>query len=88
MSADYIKRMKNYPASKELTHKTPPIICNRRHFQILSLFINNNEGLFHENPLPVDNSHEISFLVCVFSKIKKGVTYFVVCYSHDWRFKD
>ena len=31
-----------YPVSKELTHKKPSIICNRRHFQILALFINNN----------------------------------------------
>ena len=33
-----------------------------------------------------DDSHEISYLI--FLKIRKSVTKFVVCCSHDWRFKD
>ena len=41
--------------------------------------------MLHENCLPADNSHEISYLN--FSKIRKDVAKFVVCCSHDWRFK-
>ena len=41
--------------------------------------------IFHENPLLADDSHEISYLI-LFSKIRKDVTKFVVCCSHDWHF--
>ena len=40
--------------------------------------------IFHENRLLADDSHEIT---CLFSKIEKDVTNFVVCCSCDWRFK-
>ena len=42
--------------------------------------------IFHVNRLLTDDSHGISYLI--FSKIKKDVTKFVFCCSHDWRFKD
>ena len=42
--------------------------------------------IFHENCLPADDSHEISFLI-FFSKIRKDVAKFVVCCSHDFKFQ-
>ena len=41
--------------------------------------------IFHENRLPADISHEISYLI--FSKIENDVAKFVVRCSCDWRFK-
>ena len=41
--------------------------------------------IFHENRLPADGSHEISYLIS--SKIKKDVTKFVICCIRDWRYK-
>ena len=40
--------------------------------------------IFHENRLPADDSHEISYLI--FLKIRKDVSKFVVCCSRDWCF--
>ena len=42
--------------------------------------------IFHENRLLADDSHEI-YNTLLFSKILKDVAKFVVCCSHDWRFK-
>ena len=42
--------------------------------------------IFHENRLPADDSHEISYLI-FFSKIGKEVANFVVCCSCEWCFK-
>ena len=41
--------------------------------------------IFHENRLLADDSHIISYLI--FVEIGKNVAKFVVCCSHDWRFK-
>ena len=41
--------------------------------------------IFHENRLPTDDSHEISYLI--FLKIRKYVAKFVVCCSRNMRFK-
>ena len=41
--------------------------------------------VFHENRLLAEDSDEKSYLI--FSKIGKDVAKFVVCCSHDWRFK-
>ena len=41
--------------------------------------------IFRENRLLADDFHEIAYLI--FSKNKKDVAKFVVCYSRDWRFK-
>ena len=38
--------------------------------------------IFHENRLPADDSHEMSYLI--FSNIRRDVTKFVVCCSSDW----
>ena len=41
--------------------------------------------MFHENRLLADDSHNISCLI--YSKIRKNITKFAVCYSCDWCFK-
>ena len=41
--------------------------------------------IFHENRPLADDSYVISYLI--FSKIGKNDSKFVVCCSHDWRFK-
>ena len=38
--------------------------------------------IFHENRLPADDSHEISYLI-FFLKIRKDIAKFVVCCSLD-----
>ena len=44
--------------------------------------------LFHENRLLAEDFQEISYLDTLFySKIRKAVSKFAVCCSHDWRFK-
>ena len=42
--------------------------------------------IFHENRLPADDSHEISYLI-FFLKIRKDVAKFVVCCSRDCHLK-
>ena len=41
--------------------------------------------LFHENRLPADDTHEISYLILV--ENTENVAKFVVCCSRDWHFK-